>query len=64
MLLWQSSVLEMESVLSSINWGEVGAWAGIVLGVISAIGYAVAQDYRRALYYTFGVCITLCVIWR
>ena len=34
------------------------------LGVISAIGYAIAQDYRRALYYFFGVCITLCVIWR
>jgi TPP-dependent pyruvate/acetoin dehydrogenase alpha subunit len=47
-----------------INWGTVGSWAGIGLGVISAVGYAFAHDYRRALYFTFGVAITLTVIWR
>lgn len=47
----------------SVNLGEVGAWAGIALGVVSAIGYAFAHDYRRALYFSFGVAITLTVIW-
>jgi hypothetical protein len=47
-----------------INWGDIGAWAGIALGVISAIGYAFAHDYRRALYFFFGVCITLCVVYK
>jgi hypothetical protein len=50
--------------LLKINWGEIASWGGIIFGLSSAIGYAVAHDYRRALYFTFGVCITLCVIWK
>jgi len=47
-----------------INWGEIMAWAGALLCFGSAIGYAVAHDYRRALYYTFAFAITVVVIWR
>ena len=47
-----------------INWGNIGAWAGIALSAVSAIGYAFAGDIRRALYFFFAVCITAVVIWR
>ena len=47
-----------------VNWGNVGAWAGITLGLISAIGYAFAHDYRRALYFTLGAAITMTVVWK
>ena len=45
-----------------INWGEVGAWAGAGLCIASAVGYAFAHDYRRALYYAFAFAITLTVV--
>ena len=50
--------------LPHLNWGEIGAWAGAGLCVVSAVGYAVAHDYRRALYYAFACAITVVVIWR
>lgn len=50
--------------LNGVNWGVVGGWAGAVLSLISAIGYAYAKDWRHALYFFFAFCITVCVIWR
>ena len=50
--------------LSGINWGDAGAWAGAILALASAIGYAIAHDWRRALYFFFAACITLVVIWK
>ena len=62
--------------LPHLNWGEIGAWAGAGLCIVSAIGYAVAHDYRRALYYAFAKdwrhalyflfagCITIVVIYK
>jgi type IV secretory pathway VirB2 component (pilin) len=47
-----------------VNWGNVAAYGGIAFGLATAIGYAFAHDWRRALYFFFGVCITLCVIWK
>jgi hypothetical protein len=48
----------------AINWGQVIAWAGALLSLGAAIGYAVAKDWRHALYFFFAFCITVCVIWR
>jgi len=47
-----------------INWGVIGGWAGIGLSAASAIGYAFSGDVRRALYFFFACCITVCVVWR
>jgi hypothetical protein len=47
-----------------LNYGQLGAWAGAFLSLGSAIGYLAARDYRRALYFLFAFCITVCVIWR
>ena len=38
----------------AVNWGDVGAWAGAMLSLGSAIGYAVAHDYRKAEQAEFG----------
>jgi hypothetical protein len=51
-------------MLSGVNWGNVVAWAGAFLSLGSAIGYAFAKDYRRALYFAFAFAITITVIWR
>ena len=50
--------------MKNLNWGEVAAWAGIVLSLASALGYAAVHDVRRALYYLFAAAITLTVVWR
>jgi hypothetical protein len=47
-----------------MNYGAIGAWAGAVLSLVSAVGYFAAHDYRRALYFFFAFAITLTVIWR
>jgi len=47
-----------------LNYGQLGAWAGAFLSLGSAVGYTVAHDYRKALYFLFAFCITVCVIWR
>ena len=47
-----------------MNWGDIGAWSGVVLCVLSCIGYAFAHDTRRALYYFFAAAITITVIWK
>lgn len=47
-----------------INYGEVGGWAGALLALASAIGYAFAHDMRRSLYYFFAFCIGVVVVWR
>ena len=49
---------------SNVNWGNVGAWAGIVLSAISSVGYFFAGDVRRGLYFFFAVCITTCIVWK
>lgn len=46
------------------NWGEIGGWAGAILALASAVGYAFAHDLRRALYYLFAFGIGVVVIWR
>jgi nitrate/nitrite transporter NarK len=51
-------------MLSGVNWGQAGAWAGAFLSLGSAFGYALAKDYRRALYFFFAFCITCVVIYR
>jgi hypothetical protein len=51
-------------MLHGVNWGNVGAWAGAFLSLGSAVGYLIAKDYRRALYFLFAFGITLVVIWR
>jgi len=47
-----------------MNWGTRLAWAGIILSLGAAIGYAIVKDYRRALYYFFAACITATVAWQ
>lgn len=47
-----------------MNWGNVGAWTGAVLSLVSAVGYFLAGDTRRALYFLFAFLITATVIWR
>jgi hypothetical protein len=48
--------------LHGYNWGIIIAWAGIILSVGSAIGYACVKDWRHALYFAFAAGITTCVI--
>jgi hypothetical protein len=47
-----------------MNWGAAIAWAGIALNFGASVGYTVAADYRRALYFFFGACIAAVVTWR
>ena len=47
-----------------VNWGLVASWGGVVLSLASAIGYAFAQDWRRAAYFALAALITITVIWR
>ena len=50
--------------MSGVNWGVVGGWAGALLSLGSAIGYAFQRDWRHALYFAFAFAITVVVIWR
>jgi hypothetical protein len=47
-----------------VNWGQIIAIAGVVLSMGAAIGYACAKDYRHALYFFFGGCITVVAMWK
>jgi hypothetical protein len=50
--------------MHNLNWGQIVAVLGILLSVGVAIGYAVAKDWRHALYFAFAAAITICVIWK
>jgi len=50
--------------IHNLNWGQIIAWAGILLSIGAAIGYAFARDWRHFLYFTFAAAITICVVWR
>lgn len=50
--------------LYGLNWGQIFAWTGALLSLGSAVGYALAHDYRKALYFLFAFAITVCVIWK
>ena len=41
-----------------MNWGRAIAFVQIALGLASAVGYWLAGDRRRAIYFFFGACIT------
>ncbi len=47
-----------------MNWGNVIAWAGALLSLGSAVGYAFAHNWQKALYFLFAFCITVTVIWK
>ena len=47
-----------------MNWGQVIAWAGALLSLGASVGYFVAKDYRKALYFFFAFCITVTVIYK
>lgn len=47
-----------------MNWGQVIAWAGALLSLGSAVGYFVAKDYRKSMYFLFALCITVTVIYK
>ena len=47
----------------TIAWGKTITWAGIALGIGASIGYLLAGDHRRALYFFLGACITATVAW-
>jgi hypothetical protein len=47
-----------------INWGELAAWGGIVFGLVTSVGYLIAHDYRRALYFFLGAAIGATITWR
>lgn len=47
-----------------INWGDVAAWSGVAFGLATSIGYLVAHDYRKALYFFLGAAITTTVVWK
>ena len=50
--------------LPHLNWGQIIAWAGALLSLGAAIGYAFAKDWRHALYFLFAGCITIVVIYK
>lgn len=47
-----------------MNWGQLAGWAGCGLSLLTAVGYALGKDWRRALYFFFAFCISLTVIWK
>lgn len=44
-----------------MNWGRGLAYAQIALCVGAAVGYLIAGDYRRVIYFLPGAGITLTV---
>jgi hypothetical protein len=49
--------------MSLWNWGTIIGWAGAAQCIAAAIGYALAKDVRRSLYYVFACAITVVIIW-
>jgi hypothetical protein len=49
--------------LQRVNWGTVAAYGGIGFGLATSLGYLLAKDYRRAIYFFLGAAITLCVVY-
>jgi len=41
-----------------MNWGKSIAIAQITMSAGASVGYLLAGEYRRALYFFFGACIT------
>ena len=56
--------LHADDVGTRIQHMMESAWAGAGLALTSAIGYAFAKDWRRALYFFFGACITVVAMWK
>ena len=48
---------------SQWNMGRVFGLAQCVIAVAASIGYFVAKDYRRALYWSFVACIEATITW-
>lgn len=48
----------------AVNWGTFGGWAGAVLAGVTSIGYFIAGDIRRGLYFLFACAITLTIVWK
>jgi hypothetical protein len=46
-----------------MNYGKVLAYTQVVLSIFASVGYALARDDRRALYWLFAAGIALCVTW-
>jgi hypothetical protein len=47
-----------------MNLGTVAGWGGAGFSALTSIGYFIAGDIRRGLYFAFAFAITLTVIWR
>ena len=45
------------------NWGQIIGYISVVQCFGASIGYGIATDYRRMLYYYFAALITLTVVW-
>lgn len=50
--------------LNGVNWGNVASWGGVLFSLASAVGFAYAQDWRKAAYFALAALITIVVIWR
>jgi hypothetical protein len=48
-------------MMTQLNWGKVMAWVLIAMMLLAAVGYAVARDYRKALYWFFAACVSVTV---
>ena len=40
-----------------MNYGKAITWCIVILSVGAAVGYGVAGDYRKALYFFFAGCL-------
>ena len=47
-----------------MNWGERISILSVTLGLGTSVGYLVAHDWRRAIYFFLGAAITAIVVWR
>lgn len=45
--------------VKGMNYGKLLGWTIATLSFGAALGYALAKDYRRALYWFFAGCITV-----
>lgn len=50
--------------MHNINWGLVASWGGVFFSFASAVGFAFAQDWRKATYFALAAAITIVVIWK
>lgn len=45
------------------NLGQISGWTMTFMCIVTAFGYALARDWRRALYFLFAAAINATVVF-